>query len=105
MAIDPDFLATYEQQMLNAVEEKEARVTIFLLPESVPAVLWFMENQNAIWLVGFNGIESLNYSQIQAAFAVEQPSDAKQLFKQLKIIASAALDVIHHHKTQDTSKK
>lgn len=50
------------------------------------AVEWFIDHFIAILRIGINGIESMDYSQIQAAMQLEQVEKPAALFKQLRCI-------------------
>ena len=65
-----------------------------VLPENIDVINWFLEHQIGIWMTGMNGIESLNYSQIQALFNIEQTKNTKPLFKKLLVIERAYINTI-----------
>ena len=65
-----------------------------ILPENITVINWFLEHEHGIWSSGFNGLESLNYSQIHALFKIEKTKKKQSLFKKLLIIERSYLNEI-----------
>lgn len=54
--------------------------------ENYPAIQWFTSHQVGIWRYGFNGIVSMDYSQIKAAMQLEKVEEPADLFARLRLI-------------------
>lgn len=68
------------------------------------AVGWFVDHQAGIWRYGFNGLESMDYSQINAALQLEQAQDAAGLFEKLRHIERGFIAEINQQRKQQQRK-
>lgn len=80
-------------------EEKNNSSSPFIIAlENLDAVNWFFGHQYGLWRTGFNGIESMDYSQIHAAMQLEQRDDAATLFAKLLHIERGYLTALREQR-------
>jgi hypothetical protein len=76
-------------QFAGSFEEEEFGIW----PENLPAVQIFMA-MGTQWRIGMSGATGLDYSVLPAVFELYGITDRKQAFNDLRVMESAALEVM-----------